>query len=323
MGYKHLNIGERESILKMLSEQKNMTLVAELIGRNKGTISRELSRNLSSTGEYKPHLAQRYYNKRRDASKQPYRLGQHGRLRRYVHNKLKQYLSPEQIAGRIKTDYPDDLQMRVSPLVIYNWVQRDKKTGGKLYKFLRQGHRKRRKKRGSLNNQGQIPDRRPISERPKTVDKRQELGHWEGDTVVGKSNGSFIATHVERKSRYLLVGKTDDKSAESMNATTRRLFRKIPKSKRKTMTFDNGKEFAGFKALEKAVGFCCYFADPYSSYQRGTNENTNGLLRQFFPKGTDFNEISEEEIDKTAALINNRPRKCLNYRTPHEVLWSG
>jgi len=323
MGYKHLNIDERESILKMRSEQKNLTHIAELIGRNKGTISRELSRNLSSTGEYKPHLAQRYYNKRRDASKQPYRLEQHGRLRRYVGNKLKRYFSPEQIIGRLEIDYPDDSKMRVSSLTIYNWVQRDKKAGGKLYKFLRQGHRKRRKKRGSLNTQGQIPDRRPISERPKAVDKRQELGHWEGDTVVGKSNGSFIATHVERKSRYLLVGKTDDKSAESMNAITRRVFRKIPQSKRKTMTFDNGKEFAGFKALEKSVGFCCYFADPYSSYQRGTNENTNGLLRQFFPKGTDFNEISEKEIDKVAALLNHRPRKCINYRTPHEVLWSG
>jgi IS30 family transposase len=323
MGYRHLTIDERESILKMRSEQKNMTQIAELIGRNKGTISRELSRNLSSTGDYKPHLAQRYYKKRRDASKEPYRLEQNGRLQQYVRNKLKQYFSPEQIAGRLEIDYCDDLQMRVSPLVIYNWVQRDKKTGGKLYKYLRQGHRKRRKKRGSLNNQGQIPDRRPISERPKAVDKREGLGHWEGDTVVGKSNGSFVATHVERKSRYLLVGKTADKSAESMNSTTRRLFRKIPRSQRKTMTFDNGKEFAGFKELEKSVGFRCYFADPYSSYQRGTNENTNGLLRQFFPKGTDFNEISEEEVDKAAALLNNRPRKCLNYRTPAEVLWSG
>ncbi len=115
----------------------------------------------------------------------------------------------------------------------------------------------------------------------------------------------------------------DDKSAESMNVITQQLFRKIPKVQRKTMTFDNGKEFAGFKALEKSVGFRCYFADPYSSWQRGTNENTNGLLRQFFPKGTDFNELSKKEIDKVASLINNRPRKCLNYRTPHEVLWSG
>ncbi len=123
MGYKHLNIDERESILKMRSEQKNLTHIAELIGRNKGTISRELSRNLSSTGEYKPHLAQRYYNKRRDGSKQPYRLEQNGRLRQYVRNKLKQYLSPEQIAGRIKTDYSENLQMRVSPLTIYGWIQ--------------------------------------------------------------------------------------------------------------------------------------------------------------------------------------------------------
>jgi IS30 family transposase len=266
MGYRHLTIDERESILKMLSEQKDMTHIAESIGRNKGTISRELSRNRCSTGEYKPHLAQRYYTKRRDASKQPYRIEQNGRLRQYVRHKLKLYWSPEQIAARLEIDHPDAPQMRISPLVIYNWVQRDKNAGGKLYKYLRQGHRKRRKKRGSLNNQGQIPDRRPISERPKAVDKREELGHWEGDTVVGKSHSSFVASHVERKSRYLLVGRTDDKSADSMNATTRRLFRKIPMSKRKTMTFDNGKEFAGFKALEKAVGFCCYFADPYSSY---------------------------------------------------------
>ena len=319
MGYRHLNIDERESILKMLSKEKNLTEIADMIGRSKGTISRELSRNLCSTGEYKPHLAQRYYNKRRDASKQPYRLEQNGKLRRYVREKLKLYWSPEQIAGKLKQNRKIDISL----VTIYNWVMRDKAEGGKLYKFLRQGHRKRRKKRGSLNNQGQIPDRRPISERPKAVDKRAELGHWEGDTVVGKSHGSFVASHVERKSRYLLVGLLDDKSAESMNVTTRRLFRKIPMTQRKTMTFDNGKEFAGFKALEKSVGFRCYFADPYSSWQRGTNENTNGLLRQFFPKGTDFNEISKEDVDTAVALLNNRPRKCLDYRTPHEVLWSG
>ncbi len=323
MGYKHLNIDERESILKMLCKEKKLTEIARKIGRNKGTISRELSRNLSSTGEYKPHLAQRYYAKRRDESKEPYRLEQNGRLRQYVRNKLKLYWSPEQISARLEIDHPDTTQMHVSPLVIYDWVERNKEAGGKIYKFLRQGHRKRRKKRGSLNNQGHIPDRRSISERPKAVDKREELGHWEGDSIVGKSHGSFVASHVERKSRYLLVGLMDDKSAESMNATTQRLFRKIPKAQRKTMTFDNGKEFAGFKVLEKSVGFRCYFADPYSSWQRGTNENTNGLLRQFFPKGTDFNELSEEDIDKAASLINNRPRKCLNYRTPHEVLWSG
>ncbi|MHC4784214.1 MAG: transposase [Planctomycetota bacterium] len=130
----------------MRSEQKNMTQIAESIGRDKGTISRELSRNRCSTGQYKPHLAQRYYTKRRDASKQPYRIEQNGRLRQYVRHKLKQYWSPEQIAARLEIDHPDAPQMRISPLVIYNWVQRDKTAGGTLYKYLRQGHRKRRKK---------------------------------------------------------------------------------------------------------------------------------------------------------------------------------
>jgi IS30 family transposase len=323
MGYRHLTIDERESILKMRSEQKNMTHIAELLGRNKGTISRELSRNLSSTDEYKPHLAQRYYGKRRIESKQPYRLEQNGRLRRHVRKKLKLCWSPEQIAGRLEIDRPNAPKMRISPLTVYSWVRRDKANGGDLYTYLRQGHRKRRKKSGSDDKRGQIPDRRPISERPDVVDTRDRFGDWEGDSVVGKSHGSFIATHVERKSRYLLSGKMKDKSADSMNETTRRLFRKIPKSKRQTLTVDNGKEFAGFKEMEKSVGLCCYFADPYSSYQRGTNENTNGLLRQFFPKGTDFKKVSNVELDKAVALINNRPRKCLNYRTPNEVLWSG
>jgi len=323
MGYNHVNIDERENILKMKSEGKNLLEIADYLGRNKGTISRELNRNTSSTGEYKPHLAQRYYSKRRAESKQPYRLEDNGRLRQRVRNKLKKYHSPEQISGRLETDYPDDPNMRVSPLTVYSWVKRDKAEGGEYYKFLRQGHRKRRKKHGSSDKRGRIPDRRPISERPDVVETRDRFGDWEGDSVSGKGHGSFVATHVERKSRYLLSGQMKDKSADSMNETTRRLFRKIPKSKRQTMTVDNGKEFAGFKEMERTVGLCCYFADPYSSYQRGTNENTNGLLRQFFPKGTDFKKVTDVELDKAVALINNRPRKCLNYRTPNEVLWSG
>ncbi|AQQ10219.1 Transposase, IS30 family [Sedimentisphaera cyanobacteriorum] len=322
MGYRHLNINERESILKMRSEGKNLLEIAIYLGRSKGTISRELNRNMSSTHDYKPHLAQRYYSKRRAASKQPYRLEQNGRLRRRVCSKLEQYHSPEQIAGRLEIDYPDNAQMRVSPLTIYSWVKRDKVDGGVFYKFLRQGRRKRRKKHGSNDKRGRIPNKRSISERPEVVDKRNRFGDWEGDSVSGKGHGSFIATLVERASRYLLSGRMKDKSAQSMNETTRRLFRKIPKSKRQTMTVDNGKEFAQFKEMEKTVGLCCYFADPYSSYQRGTNENTNGLLRQFFPKGTDFKKVSDKELDKVVALINNRSRKCLKYRTPNEVLWS-
>lgn len=317
MGYKHLNIDERESILKMLSKEKNITHIAELLGRNKGTVSRELSRNHSSTGDYKPHLAQRYYNKRRSESKQPYRLETDGKLRRYIRKKLKQYWSPEQIAGRLKRDRKID----ISPVTIYSWVGRDKTGGGWLYKFLRQSNRKRRKRYGSVEKRGQIPDRRSIEKRPKVVNERKRIGDWESDTVVGKGRGSYIASHVERKSRYTLVARMKDKSARSMNLATMRAFGKIPAEKLKTMTFDNGKEFAGFKKLEKLLSMRSYFANAYHSWERGTNENTNGLLRQFFPKGTDFQQVSQRLLDKVEKLLNNRPRKCLNYRTPAEVFW--
>jgi len=321
MGYRHLNIDEREVILEMRAKRRNLQEIAEKLGRNKGTISRELTVNKSSTGEYKPHLAQRYYRRRRGDSKEPYRL-QDKRLAKYVCKKLKQYWSPEQISGRLKVDYAKNQQMRISPVTIYSWIEADKKQGGKLYKYLRQGKRKRRKRYGSTERRGQIPDRRMIDERPKAVEKRSRIGDWESDSVVGKSSGSYIATHVERKSRYLVAARLKDKSAESMNQTTIKAFGKIESSTLKTMTFDNGKEFAGFKELEDALEIKTYFAKPYHSWERGTNENTNGLIRQFFPKGTDFAEITKSELDKKVELLNNRPRKCLRYRTPAEVFWS-
>ena len=189
--------------------------------------------------------------------------------------------------------------------------------------YLRQGKRKRRKHYGSTERRGQIPDRRSIDERPKVVDQRNRIGDWESDSVVGKSSASSIATHVERKSRYLVACKLADQSAKSMNQATIKSFRKIEIGKIKTMTFDNGKEFAGFKELEKALETKTYFAKPYHSWERGTNENTNGLVRQFFGKGTDFDEITQSELDKKVELLNNRPRKCLRYRTPAEVFEIG
>ena len=254
MGYEHLNIDERESILKMHSEEKSFSQIADYLGRSKGTISRELSRNGSSTGEYKPHLAQRYYSKRRDASKQPYRLEADGKLRRYICKKLKEYWSPQQISGRLNRDRKID----VSPVTIYSWIRRDKSDGGIFYKFLRQSHRKRRKRYGSQERRGQIPDRRSIDKRPNVINERKRIGDWESDTVLGKSRGSHIASHVERKSRYTIIGKMKDKSAQSMNLATKHAFRKIPAEKLKTMTFDNGKEFAGFKELEKLLSMRSY-----------------------------------------------------------------
>ena len=319
MGYGHLNIDEREVILKMQAQQTSMRHIAEHLGRDAGTISRELSRNVSSTGEYKPHLAQRYYEKRREESKEPYRLKENVFLREYVEKRLREYWSPEQISSRIK----EDQWIRISPLTIYSWIYRDRVEGGKFYKYLRQSHRRRRKRRSGEDSRGQMPNRRMIDERPKVVNERKRIGDWEGDTIEGSKGSGFIATHVERKTRYTVAVKVADKSADTVTKATIAAMKKLPPEKVKTMTFDNGKEFAGFKELERGLDMRSYFARPYHSWERGTNENTNGLLRQFFPKGMDFSTIIQLDVDIALELLNNRPRKCLNYRTPAEVFWSG
>ena len=318
MGYGHLNIDEREVILKMQAQQASMRHIAEHLGRDAGTISRELSRNVSSTGEYRPHLAQRYYQRRRADSKEPYRLEDDHRLRRYVTSKLKCYWSPEQISSRAQMYN----EIYVNPVTIYSWIHRDKADGGELWKYLRQSHRRRRKRYGSQERRGQMPGRRMIDKRPKVVNERKRVGDWESDTLEGRKSAGLLATHVERKGRYTVAVKLDDKSADTVTRATLEAMKKLPPEKVKTMTFDNGREFAGFKELERGLGMRSYFAHPYHSWERGTNENTNGLLRQFFPKGVDFDQISQSDVDRAVKLLNNRPRKCLNYRTPTEVFWS-
>jgi IS30 family transposase len=318
MGYGHLSINEREVILKMQAQQTSMQQIGDRLGRSKGTISRELSRNVSSTGDYKPHLAQRYYERRREESKEPYRLEEDVFLREYVVKKLKKYWSPEQISGRIRKDYG----IQISPLTIYSWIYRNRTEGGEFYKYLRQSHRRRRKRRSGEDRRGQMPDRRMIDQRPKVVNERKRIGDWEGDTVEGSKGSGFIATHVERKTRYTVAAKVADKSADTVTKATIAAMKNLPPEKVRTMTFDNGKEFAGFKELERGLDMRSYFARPYHSWERGTNENTNGLLRQFFPKGTDFGTIIQLDVDIALKLLNNRPRKCLNYRTPTEVFWS-
>jgi IS30 family transposase len=317
MGYEHLNIDEREVILKMRAQEASMQEIGERLGRSKGTISRELSRNVSSTKDYKPHLAQRYYQKRRRESQKPYRLEDDAWLRQYVQEKLRQYWSPEQISDKLYDDYG----INVSPVTIYSWIYRNRIKGGEFCKYLRQSHKRRRKRRASQDRRGQMPDRRMIDQRPKVVNERKRIGDWESDTVEGAKGSGFIATHVERKSRYTVAVKVDDKSAETVTKATLEAMRKLPSGKVRTMTFDNGKEFAGFKELEHELNMTAYFARPYHSWERGTNENTNGLLRQFFPKGMDFSTIVQSDVDIAVELLNNRPRKCLNYRTPTEVFW--
>ena len=318
MGYGHLSIDERESIMKMVAQGLSYSQIGERLRRHKGTISREWRRNVSSTGEYKAHVAQRYYRRRRAASKTPYRLEEDGKLRRYVRNKLRQYWSPEQISGRLHRER----KINLSPVTIYSWIRRERSAGGTLYRYLRQSHRRRRKRRGGEDHRGQMPDRRMIDQRPQVVNARGRIGDWESDTVEGRKGSGYIATHVERKARYTVAAKVADKSADTVTRATMKSMKKLPAEKVKTVTFDNGKEFAGFKRLEAGLKMRSYFARPYHSWERGTNENTNGLLRQFFPKGMDFSTIGPSEVDRASQLLNNRPRKCLNYRTPAEVFWS-
>jgi IS30 family transposase len=304
--------------MKMMAQGYGQSEIAERLNRHKGTISRELSRNISSTHDYKPHLAQRYYKKRRRLSKEPTRLEQDRWLSRYMQTKLKQYWSPEQVSGRVAKDH----DITISPVTIYSWIYRNRTEGGEFYRYLRQSHRRRRKRRTGEDRRGQMPDRRMIDERPQVANERRRLGDWESDTVEGRKGSGLIATHVDRKARYTIAVKVADKSAETVTMATLKAMKTLPSEKIKTMTFDNGKEFAGFKQLEQGLKMRSYFAQPYHSWERGTNENTNGLLRQFFPKGMDFSTVVQLDVDKALKLLNNRPRKCLNYRTPTEVFWS-
>jgi IS30 family transposase len=243
----------------------------------------------------------------------------HDKLVSYVADLIQQEWSPETIAGRLRQDYPDDPTMRMSPEGIYRWVYKDAAAGGSLYTHLPRLHKKRRKQRRYGSGRGLIPDRVSIDNRPAIVAERCRFGDWEGDTLEGAKGTGALATHVERKSRYLITAKLFDKQASTMANQTIKAFRTTPRHLRKTLTVDNGKEFADFKRIQSKTGLAVYFADPYAAWQRGTNENTNGLLRWYFPKGTNFTAVTEKQIALVANKLTNRPRKCLGYRTPREL----
>lgn len=321
MPYHHLTIEERSVIAHLIRQGKSRNQIAVQLSRSSGTISRELSRNCSARcgSIYHANAAQRQHDQRRHAAN-----GQRGKLRhkplqQAIKKGLKQRWSPKIISENIKRKHRNDSSMHVSSPTIYAYLKRDAKQGGKLQTQLpRCG--KGRKPNGSRTSRRQaLPGRRSITQRPNGADNRSRRGHWEGDTVEGSHKKSFIVSMVDRKSRYTLLAKTRDKSVATINATIIRMFDPLPASLRRTATLDNGTEFAGFKQLEKLINIQIYFADPYSPWQRGTNEQTNGLLRMFLPKGTNFRHVSDTRLAQIEAMLNNRPRKCLNYRTPAEV----
>jgi IS30 family transposase len=230
--------------------------------------------------------------------------------------------SPEQIGGRIKVLYPNDPIMSISYEAIYQHIYRHRQSylGKKLIKLLPYHHHKRREKRKFCKNRVRIKNQVNISQRPQHVELRLEVGHWEGDLMIGVGQKSAIGTIVERKTRYTLVIELINRKSETVTQQFAKYLNSLPKYILKSMTYDNGMEMANHQWLSKNTGMDIYFANPYSSWERGTNENTNGLIRRFFPKGTDFNKITIEQLKQAQFALNNRPRKILGYKTPNEIM---
>ena len=312
----HLTLEEREVIAQMHRAGKMQTQIADRLGRSKSTISRELRRNRSRNG-YWAVAAHRKAERRR--SERPWIAKmQRPEVRRYVQEHLRQRWSPDQIAGRSHSDFPHDRRRQVSPPTIYAWIRAEQARGKQWQRDLRRLGRKR----PEWEKRGRLPTTVSIEGRPAVGGRRTRFGDWGGDTMVGAHRRGGAVTLVERKSGYLLLGKVPNLQAATVRQAVAKRYATTPAALRKTLTLDNGKEFAEHEQLQVEAALKIYFAKPYSAWQRGTNENTNGLVRQFFPKGTDLANIPEHQFTKVQQLLNDRPRKRLGYRTPNEVLAS-
>lgn len=320
MSYQHLTPQERFFIEVLVLSGFGPREIGRRLGRDHGTISREIRRNCQPTC-YCSLAAQRRAESRR-AQPRHYRRQRYDPLVTYVEARLRSDWSPEQIAHRIRIDHPDDPRMRVSTETIYRWAYIEAGQSGRLYTHLRRRHRRRRRQKRYGTGRRFLPGRVSIADRPEIVASRSRFGDWEADLMVGGIGKGAVATCLERKSRYLVAGKVENKTANQFNTAIEGAMVKVPAELRQTLTLDNGKEMVRFKALEQTTGFQVYFADPYAAWQRGGNENCNGLLRQYFPKGCNFRRISENAVMQAVERLNHRPRKCLGYRTPHEAFTS-
>ena len=306
--FQHLTFEERSFLYRLRKRGKSIQEIVDLMGRDRSTIYRELSRNSGQRG-YRPKQAQRLADERRLASRQPHKMDDPN-VCRYVEEKLKQLWSPDQIAGRAKRDFRRKPERWLSDQAIYHWI-REKQPEWKTY--LRRGGKPPEKR-------GKLTDCVRIDGRPEVINRRRRYGDWEGDTIVGHGRHSALVTLVERKSGYSRLARVDSmKSDVTIRAAKRRL-QTLPLGLRHSVTFDNGKEFAEHATLTRGLRIDVYFAKAYASWQRGTNENTNGLIRQIYPKPTDFTTVSHRAVARVEQLLNDRPRRRLNYRTPSEVL---
>jgi len=310
-GYTQLTQEQRYQIYALKKAGLNQTEIAVIIGVDKGTISRELRRNAGLKG-YRPQQAHTLALSRRESKVMP-RID--AKTWRLVERLLREEWSPEQINGWLSAQTDDT----VSHEWIYQYVLEDKAQGGELYRHLR-CQRQRKKRYGSYNTRGQLTNRTSIDERPSIVDRRARHGDWELDTIIGKGHKQAIVSLTERKSKLSLIAKVPHKTADLVARAIIGLLTPIA-DRVYTMTSDNGKEFAQHEAMAKALDADFYFAHPYASWERGLNENTNGLIRQYFPKNCNFTTITTHQIKKTMDKLNNRPRKTLGFKTPNQVFF--
>ena len=312
--YRQLTPGERYALSALRKQGFSQAQIARSLRRHPSTISREVRRNSrDGTGRvYRPGIADEYACWRRSRSRRNQRFVADDWA--LVLTRLKQQWSPEQISGRLKIDG----SLRISHETIYRHIWHDKRRGGTRYKLLRQAGKKRRKRYGAYDSRGRLAGKRHISERPAAVEDRTHLGHWEIDTVVGPGR-PCIVTLVERVTGYVMIGKLRAHTVAELNRAAIHLIASAPLPVL-TITADNGTEFHGYKDLEAATGSLFYFATPHHSWERGTSENTNGLIRQYLPKRTSMARVSQADCDRIAGKLNSRPRKRLDFRSPEECL---
>jgi IS30 family transposase len=309
--YAQLTREQRYQIYILRKAGHLQNFIARELGVHPATISRELQRGCGLRG-YRPKQADELASARKLKRYRPRISAATWAL---IESLLRQDWSPEQVAGWLSKEK----RVCVSHECIYQYIYSDKAGGGTLFHHLR--CRKRRRKRyGSYDRRGQMPNCRSIEERPQVVEQRKRLGDWEADTIIGQNHQQAILSLVERKSKLCLLKKVERNTALAVEQAIEELLRPLA-AKVKTITSDNGREFANHQSVEKKLKAYFYFAHPFAAWERGTNENTNGLVRQYFPKGSDFSKITEQDIQQAMARLNNRPRKRLNYRTPQRVFF--
>jgi IS30 family transposase len=312
--YKQLIQEQRYQIDILLKAGNFQHVIAALLDVSKSSISRELSRNKGTDG-YDPKPAQQKADTRRKLATKAIKMTPS--LIAEIEARIKLDWSPEQVSGQLK----DERGVMISHERIYQHVWANKLRGGLLYKHLRQCHKKRKKKYGSKDKRGQIRNRVSIEERPSIVAEKTRIGDWEIDTVIGQNHQGALVTIVDRASKFTLIKKVDSKHAEVVTAATIMLLKPYL-DKTLTITADNGKEFAGHETIKEQLNANVYFAHPYCSWERGLNENTNGLIRQYFTKGSSFENITDKDVEDVMYKLNHRPRKTLDFKTPYSVFFA-